>query len=56
MKEDLREDCDHPDQDEECGDAYESPQLITVGSAVDLVRGLHQGKNNDGYSGFYWER
>ena len=35
---------------------YRSPEVVFIGKAIDLVQGLNYGKNNDGYTGYYFER
>jgi hypothetical protein len=33
---------------------YRSPQVITLGKAIDLLQGQTEGKHFDGYTGYWW--
>jgi len=34
---------------------YQAPEVFFIGKAFDLVQGYNFGKNNDGYTGQYYE-
>jgi hypothetical protein len=35
---------------------YQTPEVVEVGKATDMIQGYLYGAYSDGYTGYYWDR